>query len=96
MQKLVSASIIAVIAASMMLAVSLTPMTVEAKKPVEKCNNVKIRVNVTGVEAGQKVTASATLGNKTVTKNSNSRRERNEYHCSPELQETESMSKSRR
>ncbi|HJX79197.1 hypothetical protein [Glutamicibacter sp.] len=68
MQKLVSASIIAVIAASMMLAVSLTPMTVEAKKPVEKCNNVKIRVNVTGVEAGQKVTASATLGNKTVTK----------------------------
>jgi hypothetical protein len=68
MQKLVSASIIAVIVASMVLAVSLTPMTAEAKKPAEKCNNVKIRVNVTGVEADQKVTASATLGNKTVTK----------------------------
>jgi hypothetical protein len=70
MQKSISASIIAVVVASMILAtaLSLTPMTVEAKKPAEKCNNVKIQVRVTNAVNGTEYTATATLDGKTVSK----------------------------
>jgi hypothetical protein len=63
MQKLVSASIIAIIVASMILAVSLN-QAVDAKKPIKptKCNNIKILVKVNGVEENQTYTANVTLG----------------------------------
>lgn len=65
MQKLVSATIITIIITSMIVvavSMSLTPMTVEAKKPAEKCNNIKILVKVNGVEENQTYTANVTLG----------------------------------
>jgi len=70
MKQILASATIAILIISMILALSLTPITVEAKKPAEKCNNVKILVKVTNVEAGQKITATATLNGKTVSKTS--------------------------
>jgi len=63
MQKIVSASIIAILVASMIFTISLN-QSVDAKKPNKpvKCNNIKILVRVNGVEENQTVTANVTLG----------------------------------
>lgn len=60
---LLSLSILASLALSLVVIGLSTVATVDAKKPTQvKCNNVKVQVRVTGVEENQTVVASATIG----------------------------------
>ena len=65
----ISAITIALLATMLVTAsASFTPQTVDAKKSAEKCNNVKIRVNVSGVEENQTLVGVVHLDSKTVGK----------------------------
>jgi len=71
MKQILTATTIAILVTSMILAVSLsmTPFA-DAKKPDKpvKCNNVKIQVRVSNAVNGTEYTATATLNGKTVSK----------------------------